>query len=101
MQLRFLKICFKKFIHIIEFFFPANLIVQDAINEDWHKQRWHKKCKNSKQMPQSSATLMLSTICNYHCDPVEILDLVDVNAYVSNLLEDDNIVTVETAETDE
>ena len=37
----------------------------------------------------------------YHYDPVEILDLVDFNANVANLLEEDNIVTVENAETDE
>ena len=32
---------------------------------------------------------------------MEILDLVDFNANVANLLEEDNIVTVENAETDE
>ena len=37
----------------------------------------------------------------YHYDPVEILDLVDFNATVANLLEEDNIVTVESAEADE
>ena len=36
-----------------------------------------------------------------HYDPVEILDLVDFNANVANLLEDDNIVIVENATTDE
>ena len=37
----------------------------------------------------------------YHYDPVELNDLADLNANVVNLLEDDNIVTVENAMTDE
>ena len=37
----------------------------------------------------------------YHYDPVEILDLGEFNATVSNLVEDGNVVTVENAETDE
>ena len=45
-----LQICFKKFIHIIQFVFLANLIAQDAINADRHKQRWQKKFENSKQI---------------------------------------------------
>ena len=34
----------------------------------------------------------------YHYDPVELSDLVDFNANVVNLLEEDNVVTVENVE---
>ena len=38
---------------------------------------------------------------SYHYDPVELSDLVDFNANLVNLMEEDNIVTVENGVVDE